>query len=450
MQKQALTRRLLRQLETSRRELKTWYFILEGLNSFATVYYCYYLYFFMAKAFGFGNRANLSLAALNGFICIFAAWGGGKFAQRFGNFAALKLGFFTMAAALTCGSFVQTVHGQIVVMAAMLIGMCFTWPTLEAMSSEGETSAGIQRMVGIYNVVWAGTGALADFTGGMMLDKLGLKSIFYVPSAIFLIQLVITFWLAARVRQSSQHERLSGGSLAQPLQGCEFPTPQSQGSLASSATLGVEAESLRDSETQSERVAEAELNLRPIAKAKWFLRMAWLANPFAYIALNTVIAVVPGVANKLGLSVTMAGICCSVWCFARFAAFFGLWAWSGWHYRFRWLLTAYLTLLLTFALIVLAPNLAVLVAAQIIFGGALGLIYYSSLFYSMDLSETKSEHGGIHEAAIGFGNFAGPAVAAGSLYFLPQYASSGVLGVCVLLVGGLAGLVAMRGRMVGR
>jgi predicted MFS family arabinose efflux permease len=401
-------------LETSRRKLKTWYFILEGLNSFATVYYCYYLYFYMEKAFGFGNRANLALAALNGFICIFAAWWGGKFAQRFGNFTALKLGFFTMAAALTCGMFVPSVRGQIVVMAAMLIGMCFTWPTLEAMSSEGETSAGIQRMVGIYNVVWAGTGALADFTGGMMLDKLGLRSIFYVPAIIFFIQLVITFWLARRVRK-------------EPL------TP---------------ALSLSDGERENRLgIAMTEPNPRPISKAKWFLRMAWLANPFAYIALNTVIAVVPGVAHRLGLSATMAGICCSVWCFARFAAFFGLWAWSGWHYRFRWLLMAYLALLVMFALIVSAPNLAVLIAAQIVFGGALGLIYYSSLFYSMDLSETKSEHGGIHEAAIGFGNFAGPAVAAGSLFLLPQFASSGVLGVCVLLVGGLAGLVVMRGRM---
>jgi predicted MFS family arabinose efflux permease len=175
--------------------------------------------------------------------------------------------------------------------------------------------------------------------------------------------------------------------------------------------------------------------------------MAWLANPFAYIALNTVIAVVPGVANRLGLSATLAGFCCSVWCFARFAAFFALWAWSGWHYRFRWLLTAYLALLATFALIVLAPNLAVLVVAQIVFGGALGLLYYSSLFYSMDLSETKSEHGGIHEAAIGLGNFAGPAVAAGSLYFLPQFANSGVIGVCGLLLVGLSALILMRQSM---
>jgi predicted MFS family arabinose efflux permease len=431
-------------LEPSRRKLKTWYFILEGLNSFATVYYCYYLYFYMEKVFGFGNRANLSLAALNGFICIFAAWWGGKFAQRFGNFTALKLGFFTMAAALTTGLLVQSLTGQILVMATMLIGMCFTWPTLEAMASEGEKSAGIQRMVGLYNVVWAGTGALADFTGGMMLDKLGLRSIFYVPAAIMFSQVVITFWLARRARSCSVPESLVGvrvgPSHPNPLpEEREHIRPAFERSGASSPPV-VERES-------QAALATAELNPRPISRAKWFLRMAWLANPFAYIALNTVIAVVPGVANKLGLSATMAGFCCSVWCFARFAAFFGLWAWSGWHYRFRWLLTAYLALLLTFTLIVLAPNLAVLVAAQIIFGGALGLIYYSSLFYSMDLSETKSEHGGIHEAAIGFGNFAGPAVAASSLYFLPQFASSGVVGVCVLLVGGLAGLFAMRARM---
>jgi predicted MFS family arabinose efflux permease len=445
-------------LETSRRKLKTWYFILEGLNSFATVYYCYYLYFYMAKVFGFGNRANLTLAALNGFICIFAAWWGGRFAQRFGNFTALKLGFFTMGAALTCGIFVQSMTGQILVMAAMLIGMCFTWPTLEAMASEGESSVGIQKMVGIYNVIWAGTGALADFTGGMMLDKLGLRSIFYVPAIIFFVQLVITFWLAARAGLCSVPESLADdrGETPHP-----DPLPIGCGEGEDSVAHGRSSnsgspyepvaralcQSNAETETQSESRAAPELNPQPIAKAKWFLRMAWLANPFAYIALNTVIAVVPGVANRLGLSATLAGFCCSVWCFARFAAFFGLWAWSGWHYRFRWLLTAYVALLTTFALIAMAPNLAVLVTAQIVFGGALGLIYYSSLFYSMDLSETKSEHGGIHEAAIGLGNFAGPAVAAGSLYFLPQIANSGVIGVCGLLLAGLSALILMRGSM---
>ena len=50
------------------RRLKTGCFVLEGLNSFATVYYFYYFYFFMQTVFGFGNRANLMLAALNGVV----------------------------------------------------------------------------------------------------------------------------------------------------------------------------------------------------------------------------------------------------------------------------------------------------------------------------------------------------------------------------------------------
>jgi len=169
--------------------------------------------------------------------------------------------------------------------------------------------------------------------------------------------------------------------------------------------------------------------------------MAWLANPFAYVAINTLIAVVPGVAQRLGLSPMLAGFCCSVWCFARVAAFFGLWFWAGWHYRFRWLLAAYLTLIATFAVILTVPDLMVLVAAQIFFGGAIGLIYYSSLFYSMDVGETKGEHGGIHEAAIGLGNFAGPAVGAASLHFLPQHPNSGAIAVTILLLGGLGALL---------
>ena len=52
------------------RRLKTGYFVLEGLNSFATVYYFYYFYFFMQTEFGFGNKANLAAGgAERGRLC---------------------------------------------------------------------------------------------------------------------------------------------------------------------------------------------------------------------------------------------------------------------------------------------------------------------------------------------------------------------------------------------
>ncbi|HLH55755.1 MAG TPA: MFS transporter [Verrucomicrobiae bacterium] len=385
------------------RRLKFGYFVIEGLNSFATVYYFYYLYFFMQQVYGFGNKANLVLAALNGATYALTAWFAGKFAQRHGYFTALKTGYAIMVVALSFGLLSGSAAGRIWAMTLNVVGMSFTWPTLEALVSEGEPRSGLQHMVGVYNVVWAATAALANFSGGAMLQKLGLTSLFCIPISIHLTQLCLTLWLESKAAQSKPATAV----LNKPAEEMAAPLPEGFG----------------------------------IPKAQRFLRMAWLANPFGYIAINTLIAVVPGVARRLELSTMAAGFCCSVWCFARLGAFAVLWRWAGWHYRFRWLFVAYLALVGSFACTVLAPGVAMLVVAQLVFGAAVGLLYYSSLFYSMDRSETKGEHGGIHEAAIGLGNCAGPAVGAATLQLLPQHAQSGTVAVIVLLLCGLGGLV---------
>jgi predicted MFS family arabinose efflux permease len=171
--------------------------------------------------------------------------------------------------------------------------------------------------------------------------------------------------------------------------------------------------------------------------------MAWLANPFAYIAINTFIPMLPTLAAHFHLTPMFAGFACSLWCFVRFGTFVVLWFWTEWHYRFRWLVAAFVLLIVSFAAILIVPNLVAVLAAQIVFGIAIGLIYYSSLFYSMDAGEDKGEHGGIHEAAIGVGNCIGPAVGAVSLQWVPQYANSGAIAVSGLLLIGLGGLVAI-------
>src|SRR5262249_51156648 len=142
----------------SRRQLKIGYFTLAALNSFATVFYFYYLYFLTRKVFAFTDAANLKLAALNGFVSMFAAWWGGKFGQKFGYFTALRYGFLIMLGALTAGALSSSLSAQVLVMVFTAIGMCLTWPALEALVCEGETPANLQHMVGLYNVIWAGTG----------------------------------------------------------------------------------------------------------------------------------------------------------------------------------------------------------------------------------------------------------------------------------------------------
>src|SRR5258707_929436 len=99
-----------------------------------------------------------------------------------------------LSAARRAGGCLNSATGQVLVMVLVAIGMCFTWPTLEAILCEGETTKGLQHSVGLFNVIWAGMAALADFTGGAMLEGIGARSLFYVPAAILLGELLLALW----------------------------------------------------------------------------------------------------------------------------------------------------------------------------------------------------------------------------------------------------------------
>ena len=383
-------------------------YTIEGLNSFAVVIYFNYLYFFFRDTFGFTDRQNLELAAFLGVTYIFASLWAGKIAKRIGYFNALRIGFAVMAAGLLVGSQLHSITGAIAAACVVNFGMCFTWPVLEALVSEGADAA---RSVGIYNITWAITNATGAFLGGTLIEKLGYRSIFFVPLGFMLLQFVMIFWLEKMYPQNS-------GTGVQPVS--SQPT------------------------NHSKQTHRQDACATTAATVKTFQRLSWLANPFAYIAINTLIAMLPGIAHKFNLSPMFAGIACSLWCFVRVGAFVVLWRWSGWHYQFRWLVTAFVLMSISFAAILVVPSLAVMLLAQIFFGATVGLMYYSSLFYAMDAHDSSSEDGGIHEAAIGIGNCLGPAVGAAALWLAPQNASGGAWAVTGLLTLGLGGLVWLR------
>jgi predicted MFS family arabinose efflux permease len=379
--------------------LKRAVFILEGLNGFAASIFFNYIFFFLRDNFGFGAKGNLLFCAANGLIYAVGAFYGGKIAQRRGYFPSLIGGWAIMALALILAFFAGTksIGGHWVAMIVWTIGVCVTWPCLEALSCEGESAVTLPRKVGIYNVVWSTAYAVGLFCGGMIMAGLGSKSMFLLPAVIHAAQIVI----AANLKTSGKAWRELAGAPALTAAG--------------------------------PHEADAQRN-------KVFLRMAWLANPFAYIAMNTVIPLIPQVAANLHLSETAAGCFCSIWMFARTASFVALWKWTGWHYRFGWLVASYALMIATFASILLFTNLWLLVVAQILFGFAVGLIYYSSLFYSMDTSDSKGEHGGLHEAAIGAGIFLGPAIGFSALNLFPTNPNSSAFAVSLILTLGLGGL----------
>jgi MFS family permease len=382
------------------RKLKSAVFLLEGLNSLSTTYFFYYLYFFTKEQFNFGALQNLCLAATLGFLYAFGSFCGGRFAQKFGYFTSIRLGVCVMMVMFFACAFVHSWWLIVAFAMAGTVGMCFTWPAVEALVSEGEAPARLPGIVGFYNFIWSVAGAFAYFTGGAMMQMWGRRSIFFVPSFILLVELLVVILVEIAARRQSAPDP----EIARPV-------------------LHAEPEGYKS----------------PVSP-KTFLRMAWVANPMAYIAINTVIPTIPSLARRLDFSPKLAGFLCSIWLFSRTVTFVGLRLWPGWHYRFGYLATAYIAMIGSFAALLLAPNVWMLAAAEIVFGICLGLIYYSSLFYSMDVGEAKGEHGGVHEAAIGLGNGMGPALAALGLTLFPNFRGSGTCVVCVFLLAGLTAL----------
>ena len=153
----------------SPRQIKAACLVLTWLHIYAVAYYFNYLFFHLRQDFGFGNFENLLFATLNGLLYVPASWYGGKFTQRRGCFAALKVGFGSMALLLGLGTFFPSLAAQTVIMALWTVAICFTWAPLETLASENESRAGLAHMVGLYNVVWSSGAAVAYFTGGALL-----------------------------------------------------------------------------------------------------------------------------------------------------------------------------------------------------------------------------------------------------------------------------------------
>jgi predicted MFS family arabinose efflux permease len=270
---------------------------------------------------------------------------------------------------------------------------------VEALITHDEPASRVPHTVGVYNCTWSVASATSYFTGGALYDALGPQALFLVPAAVFAVQ-----WAAV-------------GHLAR----------------RAAAVHALSTEPPQETVVHPEARAYAQ----PVPP-QTFLHLAWIANPFAYVAIYTLLATMPTLASRFELTPGQMGLLGSVWLFSRLIAFFGLWHWTGWHYRFRWLGGGFALMTVSFMAILLASSVWIVVLAQVAFGVTCGLMYYSSLFYSMDVGEAKAEHGGFHEAAIGAGICAGPAVGALSLQFFPQWANASAIGVSGMLVIGFA------------
>jgi len=286
------------------------YFLLEGLNSFASAFFFNHLLFHLRDHHGFTQLHTLWLLAVFGTLYALSSVLAGRFAQRHGYFVSLNIGFSGLVVAVGLGWIWQSLAGQLAAVGIWSVAICFTWPALEALCSEFESPEFLPERLGLYNIVWSVLQAVGVAVGGIAITLLGPKTLYVVPLLIYGLQLLLVPWLRRRRNQYlSEHH---GGDDTAPL--------------------------------------------HPAGGPAHFQTMAWIANPMSYMAANVVTASLPALAFRLHLSQAEAGVWLGLWNWIRSVGFVGLWYWSGWHYRFALFVIAFSAVIGGFLGIMLAPS----------------------------------------------------------------------------------------------
>jgi len=397
------------------------------------------IYFYTAHEFGWGAALNMTLAAGQGAAYTLGALLADPMQRRFGARGSLIALHVTLGILAALAMFAPA-HWQFasILLVYVFIAAC-NWPMLESLVTAGADAREMSRRVGLYNIVWASSGAVAVASAGVMIARW--------PAILFAVAVashVISAIFVAFVPEAAPSSVTSGegggtGSCSNDdishFQRNPHPNP-----LPEYRERGPELK------------PEPEL-LHVRTLALWLSR---IALPASYVVNFSLSALLPSLPLVKQLSPTMQTLCGSVWLAARFASFVMLGKTIFWHTRPRILLGAAILMLIAFIGITIRPgisreiDLTAMIASQILLGLSMGMIYSASLYFGMVLSDGSTEHGGYHEALIGLGSVLGPGAGAATQYLWPGnttravIAVSAIVGVCIFIAGGASFLIKRR------
>ncbi len=408
-----------RALGTKRRLL-----LLSVLHACPSTFFLYGEPFYARAKFGWGAGQIGLTQALIGFCITIGAFVGGQVAHRRHPRLSITLGLvggIVGGLAGLVGTPWAGVPSLLLAIVVLSFSQALVWPGIEASLMADESPDRVQDLVGYFNLTWSLGTAMAFLVATPLMTRLGLRVLFALPVTFYIANLLF-------LRYALPHS---------------YPAV-----LADYSPPIRDREPARREGSEAEREAKAIKTQEQRAAYRW---LGWLANPFAYLAINVIVTYNPTVQQRLGLSFAAASVWCGLWFFVRMAAFELLRRWTWWHYRPAFLCAYFGIVMLSFAGIVLAPTLLILLIAQVMFGLSAGLLYQSSLFYSMAGSEAQGAHGGFHETFIGLGQMLGPLIAYGGTRLLPTNPAFPIWLVLALMAAGWMALIAVsQGAMRGK
>lgn len=289
------------------------------------------------------------------------------------------------------------------------------WPSVQASIGDRSSIDELDRNLGRFNLAWSlgkGTGFLL---GGWIVSSFGVASAFTLASVM---ALAIFLLLPQPTRAGPVDALLDGMS------GDEEASPPVASWLVDAPAAGAP---LVPPEAP-------ELDVR----APRFRSMAWAANASAFGLAATLVYHYPRIVQAQDWSARTFGVFLGFVYLLQTLTFALLMRYpTAWRFR-RGRLYAVQMVMAAAVLSLPFVDRMRLFASALAFGVALGLCYYSSIYYSLHTHARRGHNAGVHEALIGFGSMLVP-LAGGFVArqfgaaWIPFAVASAAVGISLLL-----------------
>ena len=334
--------------------MKTRFLVNVFSASFAGVLLQRGIYFFTNDVLHFTQAQNLWLALCYGIAYVGGAASSHRISTRLGERTALLAalgGLVLLHLAIACFPSALLLSLAFIAVAAFQGSV---WPLFESYMSAGESPQSLGRALSRYNLAWSLSVAPAlSVTGPLIASG--------EPRSLFLVAAVMNAGVLLSCRAFPAH-----------------PAHHAPGHVVdlSAATLG---------------------------RYRGLLVSARFAMLESYTLLFLLAPLMPEIMKSVGFSTASATRAAGLLDVARFACFFGLFLFGGWHGKRLPIVLAIAALPCGFALVLLGPNASLVIAGEALFGFAAGFLYTAALYYAQLVQNASVDAGGAHEALIGLG-----------------------------------------------
>lgn len=174
-----------------------------------------------------------------------------------------------------------------------------------------------------------------------------------------------------------------------------------------------------------------------------FLYMSWIAIFFAWITLGVLRYIFPKLISDLGILPRYYGILMLIWSGTQVFMFYILGATKKWHYRIEFSIICQILGCIGFFIIYITNYPIIWGIALMFFGIQTGMVYFSSLYYSLCGHADTGNKSGWHESILSSGAFIGPFIAGAMAKYI-GIKSPYMFCVFVILTGLLTQIFLMR------